>query len=60
MLIRNGPLGAARRGARQPCGGADARPRLGRGRRSIRQAVFRAVYTEVNARLEAEHCGSGR
>jgi HCOMODA/2-hydroxy-3-carboxy-muconic semialdehyde decarboxylase len=55
MLIRNGPLGAA---LAATLGSRSVALLRGHGSvavgNAIRQAVFRAVYTEVNARLEAE------
>jgi len=55
MLIRNGALGAA---VARALGNRAVALMRGHGSvavgSSIRQAVFRAVYTEVNARLEAD------
>ncbi len=55
MLIRNPALGAA---LAQTLGSAPVALMRGHGNvvvgRSVREAVFRAVYTEVNARLESE------
>jgi ribulose-5-phosphate 4-epimerase/fuculose-1-phosphate aldolase len=63
MLIRNAALGAA---LANTLGSAPVALLRGHGDvvvgRSIREAVFRAVYTEVNARLESEalRLGEGR
>ena len=63
MLIRNASLGAA---LAKTLGNAPVALLRGHGNvvvgRSIREAVFRAVYTEVNARLasEALRLGSGQ
>ena len=54
MLIRDGGLGAALAIARACDICADAWPRVGRGRDSLKQVVYRAIYAEVNARLQAE------
>jgi ribulose-5-phosphate 4-epimerase/fuculose-1-phosphate aldolase len=55
MLIRNPPLGAA---LAKTLGNAPVALLRGHGNvvvgRSVREAVFRAVYTEVNARLASE------
>jgi ribulose-5-phosphate 4-epimerase/fuculose-1-phosphate aldolase len=55
MLIRNPTLGAA---LARTLGSAPVALMRGHGNvvvgRSVREAVFRAVYTEVNARLESE------
>ncbi len=55
MLIRNAALGAA---LAKTLGGAPVALLRGHGDvvvgRSVREAVFRAIYTEVNARLESE------
>ncbi|MGQ9369102.1 class II aldolase/adducin family protein [Azospirillum sp. ST 5-10] len=55
LLIRDRPLGAALADA---LGGSPAVLMRGHGStvvgRSLREAVFRAVYTEVNARLQSE------
>jgi ribulose-5-phosphate 4-epimerase/fuculose-1-phosphate aldolase len=63
MLIRNAALGAA---LAKTLGNAPVALLRGHGDvvvgRSIREAVFRAIYTEVNARLESEalRLGEGR
>jgi ribulose-5-phosphate 4-epimerase/fuculose-1-phosphate aldolase len=63
MLIRNAALGAA---LARTLGDAAVALLRGHGDvvvgRSVREAVFRAVYTEVNARLESEalRLGEGR
>ena len=55
MLIRNAALGAA---LAKTLGGAPVALLRGHGDvvvgRSVKEAVFRAIYTEVNARLESE------
>jgi ribulose-5-phosphate 4-epimerase/fuculose-1-phosphate aldolase len=55
MLIRNATLGAA---LAKTLGSAPVALLRGHGNvvvgRSVREAVFRAIYTEVNARLESE------
>jgi ribulose-5-phosphate 4-epimerase/fuculose-1-phosphate aldolase len=55
MLIRNGALGAA---LAKTLGSAPVALLRGHGDvvvgRSVKEAVFRAIYTEVNARLESE------
>ena len=55
MLVRNPELGAA---LARTLGGATVALMRGHGDvvvgRSVREAVFRAVYTEVNARLQSE------
>ena len=61
MLIRDRRLGAA---LASVLGGADVVLMRGHGStavgNSIRQAVYRAIYTEVNARLQCQAAGMGR
>jgi HCOMODA/2-hydroxy-3-carboxy-muconic semialdehyde decarboxylase len=63
MLVRNPALGAA---LAQKLGGSTVVLMRGHGDvvvgRSVREAVFRAIYTEVNAKLESEalRLGEGR
>ena len=53
MLISNAMLGVALGGrARRTVGRADARARFDSVGSSIEQAVYRAIYAEVNARLQ--------